>query len=79
MGKAVERAEGDKLPQVSDRTGFGTGGASVAIQVQTGSDFSCYNNDTSAKPPFTFSTNPDNELTQCTSTRIFWDYGTTQG
>ncbi|KIM74568.1 hypothetical protein PILCRDRAFT_14335 [Piloderma croceum F 1598] len=64
---------------VSDSTGFGTGGASVAVQVQTSSDSSCYNNAKSSSPPFTFSITPvDNQLTQCTSTRIDL-YGTTQG
>jgi len=64
---------------VSDSTGFGAGGASIVLEVQTGSsNSSCYG-DTNASLPFTFSTTPDNELTQCTPTRIYWDVGTTQG
>jgi len=63
---------------VSDNTGFGTGGASVAVQVQTGSnDSSCYG-DSNSNPPFTFSTTPDNQLSQCTQTRVDL-YGKTQG
>jgi hypothetical protein len=79
FGSAVQRVRADKLPQVSDSTGFGTGGASVAIGVQTSSDSSCYNS-AGSNPPFTFSTTPDNQLTQCTPTRIYWnDVGATQG
>lgn len=79
ISSAVEKANTDKLPQVSDSTGFGTGGASAAMQVQTGSsDSSCYGT-TEATLPFTFSTTPDNQLVQCTPTRIFWDFGKTLG
>ena len=78
-GSAMETASADKLSQVSDSTGFGAGGASVVLQVQTGSsDSSCYGNSESI-PPFTFSTTPDNQLTQCTPTRVFWGSGKTQG
>jgi len=79
IGNAVEReVKAGKLPQVSDNTGFGTGGASVAVQVQTGSnDSSCYG-DSNSNPPFTFSTTPDNQLSQCTQTRVDM-YGKTQG
>ena len=78
MGNAVERVRADELPQVGDSTGFGTGGASVAMQVQSSSDSSCYGN-SNAHLPFTFSTTPDNQLTQCTQTRIYWNNGATQG
>jgi hypothetical protein len=79
IGNVVEReVKADKLPQVSDSTGFGTGGASVAVQVQTGgSNSSCYGSSESS-PPFTFSTTPDNQLSQCTQTRIKL-YGKMQG
>jgi len=64
---------------VSDSTGFGTGGASIAVQVQTGSsDSSCYGN-SEAYSLFAFSTTPDNQLSQCTPTRIWWDFANTQG
>jgi hypothetical protein len=77
-GNGAELVRADKLPQVSDSAGFGTGGVSVAIQVQTGSDSSCYG-DSEVNPLFTFSTTPNNQLTQCTPTRIYWDHGVTQG
>jgi len=78
MGNAVECVRDDELPQVSDSTGFGTGGASVAMQVQSSGNSSCYGN-SNAHLPFTFSTTPDNQLTQCTQTRIYWNRGATQG
>ena len=78
IGKVLEESSADKQ-QVSDSTGFGTGGASAAVQVQTGSsDSSCYGN-SQASPPFTFSTTPNNQLVQCSSTRIWWDPSQTQG
>jgi hypothetical protein len=64
---------------VSDSTGFGTGGTSVAAQVQTGSsDSSCYST-TQVSPDFSFSIVPANQLVQCTNTRIWWDPTQVQG
>ncbi|KIM71998.1 hypothetical protein PILCRDRAFT_804429 [Piloderma croceum F 1598] len=64
---------------VSDSSGFGTGGTSVAAQVQTGSDDSTCYDFAQASPPFTFSITPANQLVQCSSTRIWWDPNQTQG
>jgi hypothetical protein len=58
---------------VSDATGFGTGGTSVAATVQSSSDSSCYDATTSVSPAFIFSIYPTNQIVQCTSTRIWWD------
>jgi len=64
---------------VSDSTGFGTGGTSVAAQVQTGSsDSSCYGT-TQVSPDFSFSITPANQLVQCVDTRIWWDPAAVQG
>ncbi|KIM86796.1 hypothetical protein PILCRDRAFT_816050 [Piloderma croceum F 1598] len=58
---------------VSDSSGFGTGGTSTAAQVQTGSsDTSCFG-DTQVSPAFSFSTDPANQLVQCSPIRIYWD------
>ena len=78
-GSTVEQVKADKLPQVSDGTGFGAGGASAVVQVQTSSDSSCYSSTQNASQSFGFSTTPDNQLTQCASTRIYWDAGTAKG
>jgi hypothetical protein len=64
---------------VSDSSGFGTGGTSVAAQVQTGSsDSSCYGT-TQVSPDFSFSIVPANQLVQCSPTRIWWDPTQVQG
>lgn len=64
---------------VSDSSGFGSGGTSTAAQVQTGSsDSSCYG-DTQVAPAFSFSTEPANQLVQCSPIRIWWDPTQTQG
>ena len=78
MGNAVEQVRANKLPQVSNSVGFGTGGVSIPIKVQTSSNSSCYS-DSQVNPLFTFSTTPNNQLTQCTPTQIYWDHGVTQG
>src|ERR1700691_4170382 len=74
--------DADRLSQVSDGSGFGTGGTSTAALVQTGSsDSSCYSN-TQASPPFTFSittSNGGNGLVQCSPIRLWWDPTQTQG
>jgi hypothetical protein len=65
---------------VSDSTGFGTGGTSVAAQVQTGSsDSSCFNATQQVSPDFAFSIVPANQLVQCADTRVWWDPTVVQG
>ncbi|KAF8967447.1 hypothetical protein BDZ97DRAFT_1916732 [Flammula alnicola] len=64
---------------VSDATGFGSGGTSVAAQVTSSSDASCFNASASVSPLFVFSIEPPNQIVQCTDTRIWWDNSTVQG
>ena len=65
--------------QVSDNSGFGTGGTSVSVTVQSSSNSSCYDTSQSVQPQFVFSLYPDKSLTQCSSTRLWWDNATVQG
>src|ERR1700678_4520285 len=65
--------------EVSDSTGFGSGGTSVAALVTTSSDASCFNSTTQVSPDFVFSIDPANQLVQCEDTRIWWDNSTVQG
>jgi hypothetical protein len=65
--------------QVSDQSGFGSGGTSVAAQVLTSNDASCFNPASSVSPQFVFSIEPPNQIVQCTPTRIWWDKSTVQG
>ncbi|KAM6503585.1 hypothetical protein JOM56_000528 [Amanita muscaria] len=64
---------------VSDATGFGTGGTSVAAQITSSSDSSCFNAIQQVSPLFVFSIEPQNQIVQCQSTRIWWDNSTVQG
>jgi len=57
---------------VSDATGFGTGGTSVATQVQETDDNSCYDADTNSVLAWTFDISPRNQITQCGDTRLLW-------
>lgn len=69
-----------RLPaKVSDQSGFGTGGTSVSVTVQSSSNSSCYDTSQSVQPQFVFSLLPDKSLTQCSSTRLWWDNSTVQG
>ncbi|KAF8637845.1 hypothetical protein AX17_002471 [Amanita inopinata Kibby_2008] len=64
---------------VSDATGFGSGGTSVAAQVTHSKDASCFDPKTQVSPLFVFSIEPPNQIVQCKSTRIWWDKSTVQG
>lgn len=64
---------------VSDSTGFGSGGTSVAAQVATSSDASCFNATANVSPSFVFSIYPPNQIVQCQNTRLGWDNSTVQG
>lgn len=64
---------------VSDSTGFGSGGTSVAAQVATSSDASCFNATANVSPSFVFSIYPPNQIVQCQDTRLGWDNSTVQG
>ena len=65
--------------QVSDNTGFGTGGTSVAASVLSTSDASCFNTSQSVSPDFPFNINPPNQVVQCTPSRLWWDASQVQG
>ncbi|GBE88599.1 hypothetical protein BKA93DRAFT_819466 [Sparassis latifolia] len=72
-------ANSEFVAVVSDSSGFGTGGTSVAATVQSSSDSSCFNATQNVSPDFVFSIVPSNQLVQCTPTRIWWDPSTVQG
>ena len=65
--------------QVSDQSGFGTGGTSTSVTVQSSSNSSCYDTSQSVQPLFVFSLYPDKSLTQCSTTRLWWDNTTVKG
>ncbi|KDQ58743.1 hypothetical protein JAAARDRAFT_47090 [Jaapia argillacea MUCL 33604] len=58
---------------MSDTTGYGSGGTSVAANVMTSSDSSCFDATTNVAPPFTFKMDPPSTLVQCQATRLWWD------
>ncbi|KAH7886857.1 hypothetical protein F5I97DRAFT_1807293 [Phlebopus sp. FC_14] len=64
---------------VSDSSGFGTGGTSVAATVMGSSDSSCYNAAQSVAPDFPFNINPPNQVVQCSASRLWWDPNQVQG
>lgn len=67
------------FPQVSDARAFGTGGTSVAAQVGTSSDSSCFDPSKNVSPDFVFSIEPPNQVVQCQPMRIWWDPATVKG
>jgi len=64
---------------VSDQSGFGSGGTSVAAQVLPSNDASCFDASTNVSPQFVFNIEPPNQIVQCSPTRIWWDKSTVQG
>ncbi|KAF5379069.1 hypothetical protein D9615_005943 [Tricholomella constricta] len=65
--------------RVSDARGFGSGGTSVAAEVTSSSDDSCFDSTKNVSPEFVFSIEPPNQIVQCVPTRIWWDKTTVQG
>lgn len=65
--------------QVSDNSGFGSGGTSVAASVLNSSDTSCFNASQTVSPDFPFNINPPNQVVQCNSSRLWWDPSQVQG
>lgn len=57
---------------VSDASGFGTGGTSVATVVADTDDNSCFDPATNSQTAWAFDIEPRNQITQCGDTRIFW-------
>lgn len=64
---------------VSDSSGFGTGGTSVAATVMSSSDNSCYSATANVSPDFTFNIDPPNQVVQCSPSRLWWDPSQVQG
>lgn len=60
-------------PQVSDSSGFGTGGTSIPVAVLQSSDSSCYNSTVNAEGPWVFNVDPTGGITQCESVRLWWE------
>jgi len=59
--------------QVSDKSGFGTGGASTSVTVLQSSDSSCYSSSKPTQFAWVFSIEPTGGLTQCESVRLWWE------
>ncbi|KAG6830374.1 hypothetical protein H0H92_001011 [Tricholoma furcatifolium] len=66
-------ADSQFVAVVSDSTGFGSGGTSVAANVHSSSDSSCFNATQNVSPDFVFNIYPENQIVQCTPTRIWWN------
>ncbi|OAX42456.1 hypothetical protein K503DRAFT_853986 [Rhizopogon vinicolor AM-OR11-026] len=64
---------------VSDSTGFGSGGTSVAASVMSSSDSSCFNPNQTVAPDFPFNIYPTNQVVQCTATRLWWNPDQVEG
>ncbi len=59
--------------QVSDKSGFGSGGASTSVTVLRSSDSSCYNASQATQFAWVYSVQPTGGLTQCESVRLWWE------
>ena len=59
--------------QVSDNSGFGTGGTSGSITVLQSSDSSCYSSSNANKATWFINFEPQGGLTQCNPVRLWWD------
>ncbi|KAG9313506.1 hypothetical protein JVU11DRAFT_5832 [Chiua virens] len=64
---------------VSDNSGFGTGGTSVAATVISSSDSSCFNVSKTVSPDFPFNIYPANQVVQCSASRLWWNTSQTEG
>lgn len=65
--------------QVSDNSGFGSGGTSVAATVINSTDTSCFNASQTVSPDFPYNINPPNQVVQCSPSRLWWDSSQVQG
>jgi len=72
-------ADSQFVAVVSDSSGFGTVGTSVAAQVTASGDSGCFDASTQVSPLFVFSIDPPNQIVQCQSARIWWDNTTVHG
>jgi hypothetical protein len=66
-------------PQVSDSSGFGTGGTSTPVTVLQSSDSSCYNSTEGIQLPWLFYVDPTGGITQCESVRWWWNQSLVTG
>ncbi|KAG8216791.1 hypothetical protein J3R82DRAFT_7038 [Butyriboletus roseoflavus] len=64
---------------VSDNSGFGSGGTSVAATVTNSSDTNCFNASQTVAPDFPFNINPPNQVVSCTPSRLWWNSSQVQG
>lgn len=51
----------------------------MAAQVTTSDDSSCYNSSAQVAPLYDFYIDPQNQIVECSATRIWWDNSTVQG
>jgi hypothetical protein len=65
--------------QLSDSSGFGSGGTSIPVTVLPSSDSSCYNASNNVQVDWFFNIDPTGGLTQCSSSRIWWEPSTVNG
>src|SRR5260221_4840504 len=65
--------------QVSDSSGFGSGGTSIPVTVLQSSDSSCYNASQNVQVSWFFNIDPPGGLTQCSSSRIWWEQSSVNG
>ncbi|KAF8493416.1 hypothetical protein F5888DRAFT_820424 [Russula emetica] len=64
---------------VSDKSGFGTGGASTSVTVLQSFDSSCYSSSKPIHVPWVFYFEPTGGLTQCESVRLWWEAPSVNG
>ncbi|KAL0569778.1 hypothetical protein V5O48_012189 [Marasmius crinis-equi] len=64
---------------VSDQSGFGSGGTSVAAEVTSSDDNSCFDSTKSVQPTWFFHTDPNSQIVQCQKTRLWWTPSDVQG
>jgi hypothetical protein len=64
-------------PQVSDSSGFGTGGTSGALTVASSTNSACFN-PAQPYPDFYYYLSP-NQLLECSASLLWWDPSTVQG
>ena len=66
-------------PQVSDSSGFGSGGTSTPVTVLPSSDSTCYNPTQGIQLPWLFFVDPTGGITQCETLRWYWQEDSVNG
>ncbi|KAF5369099.1 hypothetical protein D9758_003079 [Tetrapyrgos nigripes] len=72
-------ADSQFVAVVSDSTGFGSGGASAAINVADSNDSSCFDASQNVQGKWFFNLDPPQQIVQCQPTRIWWTPGNVTG